>query len=275
MCVTSAPATLSGPLAFTSVVFDDTPETTHFSGYQIGADNMARGDAGNCVLLHVPGKLIGTVAGPERTRHMMTDMTAGLRPLVEIPVFRGGRRSIGASSAQTRVETYGEYDVVLSSSAIAIPDALSSVSEARRPKVDAKFARLIRWYESNYSDHSFVLACFNGSVNPKHPIVYSYHPNNDDMLHIPGLDAHTGEPPRLGERIARNFRVAFSVQRDVPQPIRVHYQDPLAQSAWWAPDTVAGFWDNRGDAPNADYTASLEDLLNGQSGRFLLEEMVL
>lgn len=104
------------------------------------------------------------------------------------------------------------------------------------------------------------------------PIMVSYHPDNDDVLFIPGLDSHDGELPKLGQGMPRDIQVAFGIQSvDLTHAVT---QQPSFRDAW-APQSVSGFWDNRSDGANTDYAVARESLLMGMNGRELIEDLVL
>lgn len=265
MCVTLRPAIMNHTSAMTTTVFNgDDPRSTHISAYQNVASNRAPG--ANCMLLHFPGTDIELVTGPERTHNFMRDITRGLPVIGSTEPTRGVTRGKDA-----RVQEYGSaYTVVLAERTGDIADALGRVPEDRRPELDARFRDMIEWYEQQFSDYSFVLACFSGDVNPTYPIAVQYFPLNDDELFVPGLDAHDGGLPRIGEEIERSFRVAFGVQStELPTPVR--YTDPTWPD--WAPDSVAGFvLDGRG--PNNDFVVPLLDLQEGLTGEDLIADLV-
>jgi hypothetical protein len=273
MCVTTAPAELGGTSAFTYATLNTTdPRTLHVSGYQNYATNKS--SLPNCMLLHFPGDELEMVSGPERTRHFMEDLTQGLQELVYIPRFRSlGNEVVGSRSV--KVQAYGDYHVVLAEHPGDILDALEQVPENRRPPRTGMLEDLVAWYRSSFSDYSFVLACFDGQVAPRHPIVVQYVPHNDDVLFVPGIDAHDGTLPRPGHPMQRDIKVAFASESH-PQPQKVVYHDSFihAPSTYWAPTDVAGFHDNRSDGPNQDYIVPLLSLDEGLNGADLVEELV-
>lgn len=252
-------------MAATYALFDTTdPRSNRISFYQNQAQSLVPG--GNCMILHYPGDNLELVRGPEMTTRLMSDMTSMLPSIVPTFQFRGGG---GVAKGMTRVETYGDYDIVISERASVMLEALDQVSPARRPEVTNALKALLGWYQVHYSDHSFVLACFNGGANPTHPIVVEYVPLNDDIIVVPGLDCHTGEIPVVGALIERSIRVAFGVAES-SQPFEVNYRDGCGEERW-APKNVTGFFDNRSSAPNMDYGIAVVDASHGFAGRELLD----
>lgn len=272
MCVTSAPAIMEGTRAFAYATLDTRdPRTLHVCGYQNVATNLSMQP--NCMLLHFPGNHLVMTQGPELTTHLMKDMTRGLPELEPRPHFRSeGTRSAKTLGSAT-VETYGDYDVVLAEDASDILDALELVNPSRRPVRTPELDAMVAWYKAAFPGYSFVLACFDGNVNPKHPIVVEYIPHNDDLLFIPGLDAHDGGLPRIGRYMERSFVCAYGAE-DTKQQLTVNYSDGDIGSEYWAPSNVTGFNDNRLNGGNFDYVIPLEAVREGVFGPDLFAELV-
>lgn len=220
------------------------------------------------MLLHYPGNELELVYGPERTNQFMNDMTrhlarlSGHNPLV---MRSGVLRSAAAM-------VYGDYDVVVAEQAADFAEALATVQPDRRPAMTSRLEEMFDWYEHRFPDHCFVLACFDGSVKPTHPIVVEYVPHSDDVLFVPGLDGHDGNLPREGQDMKRDFRVAFGSDF-ATLPISVRYSDDVAEMRW-APNHVSGFYDDRRDGPNLDYIIPIEAINAGFNGRELIDVMV-
>lgn len=262
MCVTLNLADMGGTLAYTyATTRDGESRPLHITGYQNAANNL--GEDPNCMFLHFPGDEIRLVHEPEHTENFMFDMIRGLTPLGAIS------RSVGGF----RVEEYGDYHVVLAEELSDIFDALAEVPEERRPKVTEKLEKLVGWYGWHFAGHSFVLACFEGKANPKHPIVVEYHPHNDDVLTVPGVDAHDGNLPSLRVQTRRDFRIAFGAD-GLNLDIKPDYTDAIIDSDYWAPKSVTGFYDNRWRGPNDDYVIALSTLNDGFRGAELAEHLI-
>jgi hypothetical protein len=277
MCVTSAPADINNTRVLTYVTYDGSShQPMHYTFYQNTATNRSKRP--NCMFLQFPTAELEPVVGHEHTRSFLGDITLNLAELEHHPVTRGMSFRGGADrSIETpRVVQQGDYHLVLCSSPRRILDALEQVPVDRRPMRTLELEALAAWYAEWYADESFVLACFNGSVNPRHPIGVRYVPHNDDVVFAPGLDGHTGGLPIIGQDIVRDFHVAFAVQ-GLQLPVTFRYTDFLGQVQDWAPDPrygVAGFHDNRFRAPNGDYTVALETLHKGFSGHELVAELI-
>lgn len=267
MCVTSGPANISGTktYAYAAPVNDDEPQR-HVCGYI----NTAESTSGpNCMFLNFAGSDLRLVRGPEYTRHFMNDMTRGLPELRPVEMSRGGGM-YGAKGIE--VIEYGDYTTVLAQGPGNMLSALDRVPVNHRPVYTSELEEKIDFYMSYSPDHTFLLGCFDGNVQPRHPIVVSYTPHNPDVLTIPGLDGHDGKLPQVGAPVFRNFAVAFGVA-GVQLSREVNYRDDVVDRAW-APSSVSGFVDNRLDGPNGDYVMPIKALAAGYTGARLARELV-
>lgn len=253
MCVTADPAYIEGTRTYVHATTLE-GEPVHVCGYQNKAESVL---GGNCMFLNYAGTDLRLVRGPERTRHLMEDMTASLKELVPIPRSRG--MSFGYETRGFSVEEYGDYTVILAQEAGDILSVLDQVPEHRRPARSSRLQHMVDFYMSWYERDSFVLACFDGTAEPKHPITVSYRPRDAELLTIPGLDGHDGQVPTVGAPVRRDFHVAFSAE-GLELPHKVYYNDPGVAGKPWAPSSVAGFFDNRRDGLNGDYVVPLDAL---------------
>jgi hypothetical protein len=264
MCVTPGEAEIRDTRTYVHATTDpDGSRPVHVCGYQ----NHARSLVGpNCMFLNFAGTRLQLVRGPEYTRTLMQDMTADLRHLAGIPKGGGMFSPIGGSRSM-RVEEYGDYDVVLAQGPGDILSMLGGVRPDRRPADTRGLREMIDFYMSFFFLDSYVLACFDGEVKPKHPIAVSYEPRDPSVLTIPGLDGHDGNVPVVGQPIRRDFHVAFGIAgRQLPYQVR--YNDQIG-GRFWAPTSVTGFIDNRHNGPNGDYVLPVGAVEAGLYGREL------
>jgi hypothetical protein len=267
MCITTGPAELGQTMAFTyATLLADDPRTEHITGYQTSASNLL--NTPNMMILHFPGDDIELVGGPQNTWSLMQDLT-GMLPSLEATL------SMRGISGGTRVQSYGDYYVVLAEEARDILSATDLLPEDFRPEATPEFMEVLDFFESTFSGYCFVLACWRDRVVPRHPIVVKYVPHNDDVLFVPGIEAHDGLYPNLDSEEPRNFRVAFAADGYV-QPFHVYYHDTLdPNKVIWAPRDVTGFFDNRVRGNNGDYVIPLESIVQGLSGWDLFENRIL
>lgn len=272
MCVTAGPAFIEETRTFVHATSQN-GKPVHVCGYQNKAETQTSAFVGgNCMFLNFAGSNLEMVRGPECTSNFMRDMTASLEELVYVPRMRGGAFSFG--SRGITIEEYGDYTVLLAQEPGDILAKLNEVRSERRPHRTPQLEAMISFYMSWFPLDSFVLACFNGKVEPRHPITVSYTPRDANVLTIPGLDGHTGEIPRIGAPVYRGFRVAFGVD-GLDLPHTVNYTDrKINNGLSWAPTSVAGFIDNRLDGPNGDYAVSLDAVRRGLTGKELAAELL-
>lgn len=276
MCVTSGPAQMGDTQVFT---FDPNHNNDHRAHHITAYLNTAINASGtpNCMLLHFPAQELPELVLDGLNAHtdVMRAVTHGLPRLSDgLPDDNGDWHLVSRGVETAVVQAYGDYHVVIANSASDIPQVLNKVPVDRRPPMTTDLENLIGWYDEHFFGYRFLLCCFNGHVRPSHPIVVSWIPDNDDVLFAPGLDGHTGELPRLGEPMPRNFRVAFGLDGvNLPKQVELHRPNPA--NHWWVPESVTGFFDDRVSGINSDYVVPRLTIAEGMSGRELLEDLVL
>ncbi len=267
MCVTTAQAQIDRTQVYSLVTTHiDGGQPVHVTGYQNRAKNLSAEP--NCMILHFPSQAVPELLqGATSSKGLMASITAGLDTLGPTPpVFRGR----GSHLESAHVEEYGDYHVVLADYAKNMLNVLDQVPTNRRPRITPQLEALVGWYGQQFPDYTFLLACFDGSVHPSHPIVVSYVPDNDDVIFCPGLDGHDGTVPELGAPIDRDFKVAYGVAG-----LTLKHEVNFGRSDWWIPTSIAGFHDNRASAPNGDYVIPLMTLQERFDGRELAEDLIM
>jgi hypothetical protein len=268
MCVSMAPAEFKGAIAFGGEV----NERHHLLGYQNKAQSLG---GANCMLLHVPtarltaDSLVPTTADREFMNDMSRQMLKSLMSKSRDTTSRGG-----GHAPKAIVVPYGAYEIVLANSARDIPEALGQVDLAKRPAINSE---LLDWYDQNFPLYSFILACFNNTVEKaNHPILVQYTPMDPTTIFVPGLESHSGQPPTLGGRDDhdRDFRVVFgsrqATENPPVQPVR--YTNPTSPLRHLLPTQVVGFCDIQ-FGTNTDYVVQAADVRNGVNGMPLFETM--
>ena len=263
MCVTFVPAQTG-----VTSVYTYRTNAGDVTAYQNSAVNL--GPTPNCMLLHYPAiDGLELLKGPHLTRTLMADVTDQLPELQPHGRTRG--LTFGAESSRgATVEEYGDYHVVLAKSADDLLTVLDEVPPSRRPVVTRSLVELVDWYQATFPGWAFVLACFDQSINPEHPIVVRYQPQDQDTLFAPGLEAHDGSAPLVGGPGNRRFKVAFALDGH-ELSLKVDHQGITNRR--WAPSSVSGFYDNR-PGMNRDYVVRVDDLLDGKHGAELARELV-
>jgi hypothetical protein len=264
MCVTAQPARINSTQTYVYATEMD-GQPIHVCGYQNKATNTINNGGGNCMFLNFAGSDLQMVNGPEHTHRMMDDMTRDLPDLEYRLLSRGG--STRGFSYDISIQAYGDYTVILCQGPGEILSMLDQVPMIQRPPRSPALDQMIDFYMKAFPEDSFVLACFDGSVTPSHPITVSYKPRNENVLTIPGLDGHDGEVPTIGAPVYRDFSVAFAVL-GVSLDHRPNYTDKIGDN-WWLPSSLTGFKDNRFDGPNGDYVLPIDEIYSGREGRDL------
>lgn len=267
MCVTSGPAIMTNTLVYGYVPLPREGEPQrHVVGYQNQAESLL---SDNFMLLNFAGTDLHLVRGPEHTTSMMSDITRGLQDLIELRSGRGGGRG---DTYGVRIEEYGDYTIFLSQSASAIVEAVMDHPHSANYDTDSvrDLAVSAKFFENHYPHDSFLVPMFKRGikVKPTHPIVVSYVPRQPEFLTVPGLDGHDGTMPIVGAPVKRDFKLAFGVQGVNLHPVR--YKDKNV-SPLWAPESIAGFADNRYEGANGNYSlpiAVIRDFTDDREDEF-------
>jgi hypothetical protein len=265
MCVTARPAIITG----STVVVKAISNTRHAVFYQ----NNLRTPGPNCMFLDIDGYGLELLPALTKTHSFMRDVTRDLDEIVPVPRMRGGSLSMGDSKGVV-MEAYGDGVTLRSPRPEAILDALSDLPpEYAHLRLPAHLlAPRADFYTRKRPGRCFVLYLFDGSVKMEYPLAFQHTPHNPEVLTAPGLDGHDGSDPVIGAPVDTGFTVAFAINgQELEHPVR--YSDYGVEGEDWAPESVAGFIDNRVARPNDDYVASVKDLKAGLNGPQLLEAM--
>jgi hypothetical protein len=246
MCVTPYAAQITATRVY---VYAASPNR-HVLAYQNHAESLV--PHGNCMILDVAGYNLNLVQAATQTRSLMDDVTAGLRKVIEERSFTRGAAGV---SFEPTVQAFGDYDVVIADTIDGMLTVLDRVQPDRRPPL-TKMHDQQRLYRHHRPGHMFIMACFDGTVRPTHPIVVEYTPNDPRVLTAPGLDGHDGTVPRPGDPVITGFKIAFGA-RGLQLPHVIRYNDEVSEE--WAPASVTGYIDNA-LSPNGSYELRLSDL---------------
>ncbi len=172
-------------------------KTVHVCAYQ----NTAQTHGPNAMVLPIPTEM---AMGPENlidTREFKNFLKNIVDATQVHTKSAGMRRSMTlgsfGSDSLAQVIDVGSYTVVLAENVNQIPEALTRVPEDRRPSVSKKF---LGGYGAIYPNQPIAICCWNGSIEAE-PLLMWYEPKDRTTLFIPTMDAHDGNPPRLGERV--------------------------------------------------------------------------
>lgn len=252
MCVSTAPARFSSTSVMVNAAkHPTTGKLIHVLAYQNAPEHLADAN-GNAMLLHFPTKKLGkdNIVDTSSFPHFLEDMIRAVKPEALLR-----RRGAITRDATPKVEIFDHdiYTIAVSSDAKAIANALKSVPEDRRPQVNKK---LFKWYADNFPGWSFALCCFNNRDAMKaKPLLWWYEPIDPRKLMMPGIDAHTGEVPRMSEMVKMDHWVFAGMQAPKPgaNTVEVTYRDPLPDFARAIlPKYIIGEYQG-GSAKNGDF----------------------
>jgi hypothetical protein len=255
MCVTFAPARLSG-----TIVYIGKQKSTHVVGYQTTA--ISKGP--NAIILHVPGQiandnLIDTRGFPNLFKNMR-DL------LIPRPRNSFSFNSDEASSKTVDHHVCGLYDILVTDTPTAIPGALAQIPVEKRPNISAE---LMDYYSKPFfKGNKFLVWCFDeiDEANLKQPILFSYTPTDPDVLTIPGIDAHDGGVPKLGLVDRDHWLLYGSYELDSStHGTRVRYSDKIpSEIKQILPNKVIGK-NFSAQTQNGDFTITAREISQGIS----------
>lgn len=268
MCVSVDTASFRATvLVLTRTTHPVTGRTMHSLLYRNAPVNLA--DGGNAMLLHFPAaeKMDeGNILDTSSFAHCVDDIVSAIEP-------RGRARSSGPEirSAEALVFEHGIYHVVLATDWRSIPAALEHVPADKKPALNHE---LFRWYGRFFPTYTFALCCFdNRQAALADPLLWWYYPQIENQLMLPAIDAHDGSPPDLEALVDTDHWVILGSHREIPGLHRVHYRNPIAETARpFLPTYVTGR-SYATPTPNADFIAPLAALEQGNPsliGRDLL-----
>ncbi|WP_026120283.1 hypothetical protein [Nocardiopsis potens] len=261
MCISAAPAEFSGTTLYAGRLHHPEHGLVHMLGYQNSAVNLASGP--NAMLLHIPARSMGRRNFISAGRHqdLLSRMVEAVKPRA---VGAAAMDWMGGPQARSGVEVFEHdvYTVLLTGNAALIPAELHRVPAHKRPRIDPG---LLEFYAEHYPEHTFAVCCFdNAQARRAKPLLLWYEPHDPDLLTAPALDAHTGGPPALDERVPVDHWTIFGTDEAPDGWGRpVEYPAMLRQRLRaFLPAEVIGER-HTGALPNGDFALSHADLLRG------------
>ncbi len=264
MCCTLGPAKLTDTVLYAAEAMHN-GKLVHVLGYQNQAQNLTR--APNAMILPFPA---AEPMGPENVvdttacQHILTDYAETVRPVTRGGHTKGGYSAATAKSVQ--VFDTGSYTVVLAEDARDIPEALSRVPANKRPKMNPEiFDAYNKWYPG----WAIALCCFEAGVRTApEPMLWHYTPKDTTRLFAPALDAHDGNPPKLGEQVPVSSAVVWGTMLgDIKYGVKPTFQDSIPSIVRpFLADKVSGDHVS-GSHQNGDFNMSLAELKNTGDNR--------
>jgi hypothetical protein len=201
----------------------------------------------------------------DRAPRLLTDMWARLDGT---EVMRGANFGAVAKGLDVEVVEVGMYTVVVVNS--AQPDQVqeilaTSVPTEKRPKINTA---LLSWFAQSYPNWPLVIACFVSSdAQMAVPFGVRYTPLRKDILYLPGADAHDGNPPHIGERVATDHVLMFGADRinagKAIEPVLRTSGSKLGDASLSFPDMYTGV-KSKAALPNGDWVIPVEDVIAGR-----------
>lgn len=172
-------------------------ETVHILAYQ----NTAQTNAPNAMVLPIPtDKTLGAdnLIDTRQFKNFLKDITQASESRRRAK-FNSRGMTLGAAdySELAQVLDVGSYTVVLADHVDQIPEALTRVSENKRPAVSKKF---LQGYGKLYPNQPIAVCCWDGALEAE-PLLMWYVPKDRSTLFIPTMDAHDGNAPHVGEKV--------------------------------------------------------------------------
>ncbi len=260
MCVTSGKARLSRTFGLAALAQRDGRDV-HVLGYENHALNLT--GQPNCMLLHIPS---WATMGPEN----FVDTTGHPRLFERlIEATRPPLRGIPSRSGMEQAAVFdsGMYTVVLADRAALVPAALQRVPRARRPVIPDD---ILAFYEQTFPGWHLALCCWDG-LQPmaSQPLLFWFEPLRPEVLFIPGLDAHDGGPPQLGQTVLTDHTLFFGAKEylfsttHVGRPVRHDFLRRLPEEIRRLMPTRGQDWDFAEACFNGDFEMRVDELLRG------------
>lgn len=182
-------------------------EPVHVLAYQ----NNATSSGPNAMVIPFPTNAKMTednIIDTTEFKEFLNDITEASR-IRSLSFSLNGDMLFGAACAgSAKVFNVGSYTVILAEKISQIPEALTRVSEDRRPKVSVNF---LLGYDRLYSNQPIAICCWNGTIEAE-PLLWWYEPKNKDELFIPTMDAHDGLAPKVGNRVETDHIISVNAK---------------------------------------------------------------
>ncbi|NUT94632.1 MAG: hypothetical protein HOY78_21695 [Saccharothrix sp.] len=254
MCVSSAAADFRGTTLYAGR--RDHPEhgPIEVLGYQNTAVNLS--DGPNAMLLHLPAADGVGFVPVGRSGDVLARMRAATEPALDTAAMDW----MSNDEARFSIFEHDVYTVVLAADPMSVPAALHRVPPRKRPSLRPE---LFTFYADVFPLHTIALCCFdNAEAQIAKPLLLRYRPIDPDLVHLPGIDSHTGEAPDLDADVDTDHWLVFGT--DDPD-WGAHYDRPPGmrhELRSYLPASVRGLA-VEGRHPNGDFVLTLDDLRAG------------
>lgn len=159
-------------------------------------------NSGNAMILPFPAIPLTmsqkNIIDTEKIPNVLKDLADTVKQPIS-KSFYSPRQGKGKDKTIQIFEAAGIYTVILATNALAIPDAINQIPKEKRPKLNPK---LFEMYAEWYPDWTIALCCFNNQeIKDALPMIWWYEPMFPEQLFLPALDNHTGNVPKLNEKV--------------------------------------------------------------------------
>lgn len=246
MCVTIGAAELSNTILYSGEIIEDN-KIIHVLGYQNNVKNLTSGP--NAMILPLPAKSELT----ERNMLDTSEYKECLKEMAETLQFDGLSLTKSLSmSFSVQIFNKGDYTVVLSKQATAIPEALKLVPEHKRPIISTEFFEA---YQEWYPSWPIAVCCFEAKAMEAAPLLWWYEPLDSSKFFLPALDGH-GKVPNLKEKVQVDHTIIIGSQAQ--HAFKVHYYKDVSSLKKYLPAKILGR-KMKGRHPNGDFYVKIKD----------------
>ena len=199
MCMTSAASKLSDTIIYVGEgTYKD--KYVHVLAYQNNATNESSGP--NAMILPFPTSEEmdeNNIIDTSEFKYFLKDITNASKQRAFGSKLLGfnGNHAKSAWHSVAKVFDVGSYTVILAKNVNQIPEALTRVSENKRPKISNQF---LEGFGKIYPNQPVAVCCFDGTIEAE-PLLWWYVPKNEKVFFIPTMDAHDGNAPKLSEAV--------------------------------------------------------------------------
>lgn len=215
MCCTLEEAQISNTVIYAGDTRHPTEGLVHVIGYQ----NRISSEGVNAMLLPFPAEgKVGrqNLVNGQAFKDILTaygDAVERLRPqMLGDDMLRSAfddDQPIGCAAASSfEVFESGSYTIFLADNVGSLGLALKEDTRYRdQLKIPYRFLLSLK---EMYPNWPMALCCFEGRMDAPEPLFWWYHPRHPNLLFAPAIDAHDGNPPKLGQIVHRQHTLAFA-----------------------------------------------------------------
>lgn len=273
MCIVASaqPTRLSNTIIYSAEVLRD-GQPTNVLGYQ---NSISTRPGPGAMILPIPSK--GEL-GPEnvvdaslfpRILKNYADAVERMKPRMRsfdrLSLTKGGL-GIETNSRGLTFDS-GSYTIALARDAGGMIEALARVPANKRPTIPASFLEVLG---ELYPEWPIAICCYDGSdvKGQVEPIFWHFESRFDDVLFAPAIDAHDGNPPRVGRNVQaeRDHTLIFGSYRSEDHRTGANVMDDVMRvplkDRWMFTHGICGTIMQERLTLNGDFVFPISSLLN-------------